>query len=105
MDEALTLSSRETGLIFSVYIGELKTPTRAHAEAMFERLSDNSVLLAISPGQRSLHIVTGPGSAERLPNRACALAALAMRAAFTNGDLTGGIVTGLRMLADSAGAL
>jgi hypothetical protein len=38
-----------------------------------------------------------------LPNRACALAALAMRASFANGDLTGGIVTGLRMLADSAG--
>src|SRR5438270_14059520 len=45
---------------------------------------------------RSLHIVTGPESSKRLPNRACALAALAMRASFTNGDLTGGLVTGLR---------
>jgi hypothetical protein len=103
MDEALTLSSRETGLVFSVYVGELSQPTRAHAEALFERLTGDSVLLAISPGQRTLHIVTGPESAQRLPNRACALAALAMRAAFANGDLTGGIVTGLRMLADSAG--
>ena len=105
IDEALTLSSRETGLLFSVYIGELSQPTRAHAEALFERLSDTSVLLAISPGQRTLHIVTGPESAKRLPNRACALAALAMRAAFSNGDLTGGVVTGLRMLADSAGTI
>ena len=105
IDEALTLSSRECGLRFSVYVGELSAPTRAHAEALFERLSDDAVLLAISPGQRILHIVTGPNSAERLPNRACALAALAMRAAFTNGDLTGGIVTGLRMLADSAGRI
>jgi uncharacterized membrane protein YgcG len=103
LDEALTLSSRETGLTFSVYVGELKTPTRAHAEALFEKLDDDSVLLAVSPGQRTLHIVTGPNSARRLPNRACALAALAMRAAFANGDLTGGIVTGLRMVADSAG--
>lgn len=102
LDEALTLSSRETGLVFSVYIGELSQPTRAHAEALFEKLSDDAVLLAISPGQRSLHIVTGPASSQRLPNRACALAALAMRASFANGDLTGGIVTGLRMLADSA---
>ena len=105
LDEALTLSSRESGLIFSLYIGELSAPTRAHAEALFERLTDDSVLVAVSPAQRSLHIVTGPGSAKRLPNRACALAALAMRASFSNGDLVGGIVTGLRMLADSAGTV
>jgi hypothetical protein len=103
IDEALTLSSRETGLTFSIYVGELSPPARAHAEALFEKLTGNSVLLAVSPGQRNLHIVTGPESARRLPNRACALAALAMRASFSNGDLTGGIVTGLRMLADSAG--
>jgi uncharacterized membrane protein YgcG len=104
LDEALTLSSRESGLTFSVYVGELAQPTRGHAEALFEKLDDNSVLLAVSPGQRVLHIVTGPASAQRLPNRACALAALAMRAGFTNGDLTGGIVSGLRTLADYAGA-
>jgi hypothetical protein len=103
LDEALTLSSRETGLTFSVYVGDFKAPTRAHAEALFEKLDDASVLVAVSPGQRALHIVTGPESSKRLPNRACALAALAMRASFANGDLTGGVVTGLRMLADSAG--
>lgn len=103
LDEALTLSSQESGLTFSVYVGELRAPTRGHAESLFERLTDSSVLLAVSPAQRVLHIVTGPQSAKRLPNRACALAALAMRASFSNGDLTGGIVIGLRMLADSAG--
>ncbi len=103
LDEALTLSSRETGLVFSVYLGEFQAPTRAHAEALFERLTDTAVLLGVSPGQRVLHIVTGPESAKRLPNRACALAALAMRASFANGDLIGGVVTGLRMLADAAG--
>jgi hypothetical protein len=103
LDEALTLSSSETGLTLSLYVGEFKPPTRAHAEALFEKLTDASCLVAVSPGQRVLHIVTGPESAKRLPNRACALAALAMRASFANGDLTGGIVTGLRMLADSAG--
>lgn len=108
LDEALTLSSRETGLTFSVYVGELVEPSRATAESLFEKLAteaDGAVLVAVSPGQRKLHIVTGETSAARLPNRACALAALGMRAAFANGDLTGGIVTGLRMLADSAGHL
>lgn len=103
LDEALTLSSRESGLTFSVYVGALDIPTRGHAERLFERLTPSSVLIAVSPGQRVVHIVTGEQSADRLPNRACALAALTMRASFTSGDLTGGIVNGLRMLADSAG--
>jgi hypothetical protein len=101
LDEALTLSSRESGLAFSVYVGELSSPPRAHAEALFEKLSDDAVLIAVSPGQRNLHIVTGPISAKRLTNRACALAAVSMRAAFSSGDLIGGLVTGLRMLSDS----
>ena len=106
IDEALTLSSRETGLTFSVYVGELAEPSRASAEGLFGKLAtdvDGAVLVAVSPGQRKLHIVTGETSAPRLPNRACALAALGMRAAFSSGDLAGGIVTGLRMLADAAG--
>jgi hypothetical protein len=106
IDEALTLASAETGFTFSVYVGELSEPSRASAEALFEQLAatkDEAVLLAVSPGQRVLHIVTGEASAIRLPNRSCALAALGMRASFSNGDLTGGIVNGLRMLSDSAG--
>jgi hypothetical protein len=105
LDEALTLSSRESGLVFSLYVGALNPPARAHAEALFEKLTDDSILVAVAPGQRCLHIVTGPLSAPRLPNRSCALAALAMRASFANGDLVGGIVTGLRMLADAAGRI
>ena len=103
LDEALTLSSRECGLTFSIYVGDLEEPTRGHAERLFARLNDAAVLIAVSPGQRCLHVVTGAKSAARLPNRACALAALTMRASFSSGDLTGGLVNGLRMLADSAG--
>jgi Domain of unknown function (DUF5130) len=106
IDEALTLSSWETGLTFSLYVGHLADPSRATAERLFDQLAkeaEEPVLVAVSPGQRVLHIVTGPESAPRLPNKSCALAALSMRASFANGDLTGGIVSGLRMLADAAG--
>jgi hypothetical protein len=57
----------------------------------------------VSPGQRVLQIVTGVEAADRVPNRICALAALTMRAAFSSGDLVGGIVNGVRMLSDAAG--
>jgi hypothetical protein len=99
IDEALTLSSRESGLTFSVYVGELAAPTRDTANALFSELAAKAtapLLVAVSPGQRVLQIVTGRESAARIPNKSCALAALSMRASFSAGDLTGGIVTGLR---------
>jgi hypothetical protein len=105
LDEALTLSSRETGLGFSVWVGELEEPTRGHVERLHAGLPHpaDGVLLAVSPGQRVLHIVTGEHSSRRLPDRACALAALSMRASLSVGDLVGALVNGLRMLSDQAG--
>ena len=105
LDEALTLSSRETGLDFSVWVGALDEPTREHAERLHARLPRpaEGVLLAVSPQQRVLHIVTGEQSSRRLPDRAAALAALSMRASLSVGDLVGALVNGLRMLSDQAG--
>lgn len=105
LDEALTLSSRETGVQFSLYVGDLGAEPRRRAEELHLGLVDSadSVLVAVSPGQRRLDIVTGAHTAKRLPDRACALAALSMTASFSGGDLVGGIVNGLRMLADQAG--
>jgi hypothetical protein len=105
LDEALTLSSRETGLDFSVWVGALDEPTREHAERLHAGLPHpaDGVLLAVSPGQRVLHIVTGEHSSRRLPDRAAALAALSMRASLSVGDLIGALVNGLRMLSDQAG--
>lgn len=104
IDEALGAADRETGLTFSVYVGELIEPTRDHAEELHDELAnpDDSVLLAVSPNQRVVEIVTGGHASRRLPDRSCALAALSMTAAFGGGDLAGGVVTGLRMLADQA---
>ena len=67
IDEALTLSSRESGLTFSVYVGALAQPTRGHAEALFEKLADDSVLLAVSPGQRVCTSSPGPARASDCP--------------------------------------
>ena len=106
IDEAITLSSRESGLTFSVYIGELAQQTRDAAEGLFRELAETAsapLLIAISPAQRVLQIVTGDESSARIANKSCALAALSMRASFSAGDLTGGIVTALRMLSDAAG--
>jgi hypothetical protein len=103
LDEALTVSSRESGIRFSVYIGALVGSSRAAAEQLFSTLTDDAVLVAVAPGQRVVHIVTGKLSTRRLPNSACALAALSMRSSFAQGDLIGGLVNGLRQLSEAAG--
>jgi hypothetical protein len=104
IDEALTAADAQTGLTFSVYVGQLDDPTREHAERLHSQIPGqrSAVLFAISPNQRMLEIVTGELADRRLPRHVCALAALSMTASFGGGDLAGGIVTGLRMLADQA---
>jgi Domain of unknown function (DUF5130) len=106
LDEALTMSSRETGLRFTLYIGDLGERSRAQAEELHARSGGNptdSVLIAVSPGQKVVEVVTGAGASRRLPDRACALAVLSMTTSFAAGDLVGGIVNGLRQLSDQAG--
>src|SRR3954463_16130429 len=106
IDEALTMSSRETGLRFTLYLGDLGSDTRSTAEDLHSRGGGdpaNSVLVALSPGQRVLEIVTGSAAARRLPDRACALAMLSMTSRLESGDLVGAIVNGLRQLSDAAG--
>ena len=108
LDEALTMSSRETGLRFTLYIGDLgsadpgdaprsctpapaATPRRVGAD---RRLARAAGAWRSSPARRP------PAG---MPDRACALAVLSMTGSFAAGDLVGGIVNGLRQMSDQAG--
>lgn len=104
LDEALRAADHESRLTFSIFVGDLGDASRTTAERLHGQLAapDDSVLIAVSPNQRILEIVTGDHTRAKLPDRICALAALSMTAAFGGGDLTGGLVTGVRMLTDQA---
>lgn len=106
LDEALTFASRDTGVAFSVYLGELGGDTRTRAEELFSAQgaeAPGAVLIAVSPGERVVEIVTGTEVTRRVTDRAARLAVTAMIASFKEGDLAGGLVSALRMLADQAG--
>lgn len=106
LDEALTFAGRETGVAFSVYLGELGQDTRTRAEEMLASLgagAPEAVLIAVSPGERVVELVTGSSVQRRITDRAARLAVTAMVASFCEGDLAGGLVSALRMLADQAG--
>lgn len=104
LDEALRVADGSTGLTFSVYVGGLDDPVRAHAEKLHSQLPDpaRGVLVAVCPNQRVLEIVTGPAARRRLLDRYCKLAALSMAKAFDGGDLAGGIISGVAQLANYA---
>lgn len=106
LDEALTLASRDSGLRFSVYLGELGANPTATAQRLHAGVegSDEAVLVAVSPEQRIVEVVTGAGARVRLPDRGAKLAVMSMVASFKEGDLLGGLLSGLRMLGDQAGA-
>ena len=100
----------ENGLDVSVLVGDLDLPDLSEFRAGAERLhaalgtrSAHAVLIVVAPGQRRVEVVTGPEVRRRVPDRVCSLAVLSMTTAFAGGDLGGGIIEGLRQIADSAG--
>ncbi len=106
LDEALTLASRQTGIRFTVYLGELGPLPQAKAEELHATLGTaaaTSVVVAVSPGERVVEVVTGEESAVRLPDGVCKAAVLSMVVSFQRGDLVGGILNGLRVMAEAAG--
>jgi Domain of unknown function (DUF5130) len=106
LDEALTLASRDSGLRFSVFLGDLGGKPTDTAQRLHGQMegSDEAVLVAVSPEQRVVEVVTGPEARVRLPDRGAKLAVMSMVASFKEGDLLGGLLSGLQMLAEQAGS-
>jgi uncharacterized membrane protein YgcG len=106
IERVVATACAETGLSFSVCVGGADGDIRDEAERLHAAIGSaakRAVLVVVSPGDRLLEIVTGEESARRLSDRACALAALSMTTSFAGGDLLGGILTGVRMLAEATG--
>lgn len=105
IERLLQAARTETGLRFSVWVGQAPEQVRRHARrlhAALGREAPAAVLVAVDPVVRRLEIVTGVYARHRLDDRTCALAAMSMTSAFDVGDLTGGITTGINMLRDHA---
>jgi hypothetical protein len=104
IDRAARIAEGDTDLHFSVYVGALGGDSRATATRVHAGLPDPaaSVLVAVDPGARRVEVVTGTTSHRWLDDRSCALGVVSMTTSFTAGDLAGGIVNGLRTLAEHA---
>ena len=106
IDEALTLAGRGTGLLFTLWVGDLGERPREHVEELHASLGDgaaSAVVVAVSPGERVVEVVTGEESSRRIDDRGAKLAVISMVNSFKESNLVGGIVEGITMLADQAG--
>jgi hypothetical protein len=103
---AITLAENSSDLRYSVFVGDLGDTSRQQAErlhaALGPEVADRGVLLAVDPRNRLVEIVTGPQAARWLDQRACALASLAVTTQCALGDVAGGVVNGLRAMAEHA---
>lgn len=97
----------QTGLRFWVRVGDFDRDPRLEAEHLLANLTENTrdpgVLILVAPGVRIVEIMTTAAAKRRITDQAAGLAILTMTAAFGVGDLVGGLVNGLRQLADAAG--
>jgi uncharacterized membrane protein YgcG len=105
--KAIDFARAESELAVSVYVGALEGDARTYAQRLHAALGERAgrtVLVAVDPSSRRLEIVTGRELRYRLDDRAAGLAVLSMTTSFTAGDLAGGIVHGIRQLAEHARA-
>jgi Domain of unknown function (DUF5130) len=108
LDDVLIEAERVTGLRFTAFIGNLGSDSRTVAESLLRSIGAESpiaVLLAVSPAQRIVEVVTGGEAARRISDRAARLAVLSVTSACGVGEIANGLVNGLRILADQAGTL
>lgn len=94
-------ADRMTGLRFCLHVGAIDGGREGARTLLAARGTEapDTVLVAVDPVHRDLHILTGARAAVRLDDRTCALASLAMTSSFAAGDLVGGIRDGVGLLA------
>ena len=102
LDDALTAATRSAKIRFNVYVGDLA----AGVEAIFPSTPEaaRSVLIAVSPNQRTVDIVSGADVADRVTSRICQLGVTASIASFSEGELIDGIVAAIRVISAAINA-
>jgi hypothetical protein len=107
IDRAIVTAQEQCGLRFSVYVGAVDGDLRERARAMLSAAGPDqsrTVQITVDPAARRLEVVTGEHAARQLSDHGASLGAMSMTTSFLGGDLAGGIVDGLRTMAEHATA-
>ena len=104
MTSAARAASERCGLRFSVFVGQSEGDPAVFAQGLLADLGTDaprSVVIHVDPQAGWVEIVTGREAAAPLDDRACTLATQSMTPSLKDGDIVGGVVTGLRVLGDA----
>ena len=107
VERAVHEAEEATGLQLCVYVGPVEEDTRAHAEALLVQAglhTHPAVLVLVEPLRRRVEVVTAPDARGRIDDATSELAVATMTRQFTRGDLAGGIVAAVDLLAAAAGS-
>lgn len=106
LDDALTDATRRTKVRFNVYVGELGEDTASGADALFPTTPEpeRSVLLAVSPNQRTIEVRSGRAVADRVTDRVTQLGASAAVSSFSEGQLIDGLVSAIKVMSAAISA-
>jgi hypothetical protein len=101
LDEALTAATRQSRARFAVYIGDLGAETAVRAREILAGVPtpDNAVLLAVSPSQHSIELAYGADVRGRGVESAGPRGVSAAAASFKEGNLIGGLIDAVRVIA------
>lgn len=105
--QAVQQAEAGTGLQLCVYLGDVEESNpRSAAEALFATSglqAQPAILVVVAPAQRRVEIVTAPTARRRVDDLACQRIVAQMMKRFAEGDLAGGLLTGIADLAAAAG--
>lgn len=101
IDKAIRAAETICRYEFSVYVGPADDEPRAFAERLHATLvaPDRSVMVMVDPAARVIEVVTGREARCELGDNEVRLAIIEMQSHFVEGDLVGGLVRGITMLA------
>ena len=101
LDTALLNATRRSRARFAVYIGDLGADTAARAREILGSVptAANAVLLAVSPDQRAIEVVYGSSVRGRGVESSAPRGVVTAAAALREGDLVGGLVSALQVMA------
>ncbi|MFD6273403.1 DUF5130 domain-containing protein, partial [Nocardia asteroides] len=101
LDNALTEATRATKVRFNIYLGDLGNDPAAGAAAILPGTPEaaDSVLIAVSPNQQAIEVLSGANVAERANDRICQLGVTAALASFRQGNLIDGLISAVRVMA------
>ena len=101
IDRTLVEATRRTGVLWTIYIGELGSASADRARELHSTLPrpEDSVLIAVAPGEKSIEILGGDAIGHRFDDRVAQLGASAAVSSFQQGDLIDGLVSAVRVMA------